>query len=222
VVRAVFLGAAQSARRGGALAPGDAAGRGRGTLGQRPCAPVVTGPPRLRRCRQLRTAAARPERSGVMPSTRPLVHRIPDRLDAYALRGLMGPLLVALGVVLIAQILERLLRLFELAAATGASPLLVLKMIGSLVPHYLGIALPAAFFAAIFMATARTGDDNELDAMLATGRSITRMAVPHMLVALALVGFNLYLFGFLQPVTRYGYNLTAHEARNTGWNARLE
>lgn len=157
-----------------------------------------------------------------MPSTRPLVHRIPDRLDAYALRGLMGPLLVALGVVLIAQILERLLRLFELAAATGASPLLVLKMIGSLVPHYLGIALPAAFFAAIFMATARTGDDNELDAMLATGRSITRMAVPHMLVALVLVGFNLYLFGYLQPMTRYGYEVTKHEARNTGWNARLE
>lgn len=151
-----------------------------------------------------------------------LVHRIPDRLDGYALRGLLGPMLVALGVVLLAQILERLLRLFELAATYGASPWLVLEMIGSLVPHYLGIALPAAFFAAIFMATARTGDDNELDAMLATGRSITRMAVPHMLVALALVGFNLYLFGFLQPVTRYGYNLTAHEARNTGWNARLE
>lgn len=151
-----------------------------------------------------------------------LVHRIPDRLDGYALRGLLGPMLIALGVLLLAQILERLLRLFELAAATGASALMVLQMIASLIPHYLGTALPAAFFAAIFMATARVGDDNELDAMLATGRSITRMAVPHVLVALALVGFNLYLFGYLQPVTRYGYNVIAHEARNAGWNARME
>jgi lipopolysaccharide export system permease protein len=72
------------------------------------------------------------------------------------------------------------------------------------------------------MSTARIGDDNELDAMLATGRSITRMAVPYFLVALALAIFNVYLFGYLQPLTRYGYNVTVHEARNTGWDARLE
>jgi lipopolysaccharide export system permease protein len=147
---------------------------------------------------------------------------LPDRLDWYTLRALFGPLLLALGVLLLAQILERLLRLFDLAAATGASPLLVLKMVASLVPHYLGMAVPAAFFAAIFMSVARIGDDNELDAMLATGRSMVRMAVPYFLVALALAGFNFYLFGFLQPMTRYGYNVAVHEARQTGWNARME
>jgi lipopolysaccharide export system permease protein len=147
---------------------------------------------------------------------------LPDRLDAYTLRALLGPLVLALCVLLMAQILERLLRLFELAAATGASSLLVLRMIALLLPHYLGLALPAAFFAAIFMATARIGDDNELDAMLATGRSITRIAVPFFFVALVLAGFNLYLFGYLQPLTRYGYNATAHQARHTGWDARLE
>jgi lipopolysaccharide export system permease protein len=151
-----------------------------------------------------------------------LVHRLPDRLDWYTLRALAGPLLLALGVLLLAGLLGRLLRLFDLAATYGASPLLVLRMIGSLVPHYLGIALPAAFFAAIFMATARIGDDNELDAMLATGRSITRMAVPYFLVALALGAFNLYLFGFLQPLTRYDYRATVHLAEHTSWDARLE
>lgn len=151
-----------------------------------------------------------------------LSHRFPDRLDWYTLRALFGPLLMALGVLLLAQILERMLRLFQLAAATGASVLLVLQMIASLVPHYLGMAVPAAFFAAIFMSVARIGDDNELDAMLATGRSIARMAVPYFLVALVLVGFNFYLFGYLQPMTRYGYNVAVHSARQTGWNARLE
>jgi lipopolysaccharide export system permease protein len=150
------------------------------------------------------------------------IHRLPDRLDWYMLRALFGPMLLAVCVLLLAGILGRLLRLFELAAATGASALLVLKMIGSLLPHYLGIALPASFFAAIFMATARIGDDNELDAMLATGRSITRIAVPCFLVALALAMFNLYLFGYLQPLMRYGYNATVHQARHTGWDARLE
>src|SRR5690606_35467528 len=156
------------------------------------------------------------------PAATRLVHRVPDRLDVYTLRALLGPLLISVGVLLTAQILERLLRLFELAAATGASAMMVLEMIGSLVPHYLGTALPAAFFAAIFMATARLGDDHELDAMLATGRSITRMAVPYVFVALALVAFSAYLFGYLQPMTRYGYNATAYAARNAGWNARME
>ncbi len=149
-------------------------------------------------------------------------HRLPDRLDWYALRSLLGPLVLCLCVLLLAQLLERLLRLFDMAAATGASSLLVLKMAATLVPHYLGMAMPAAFFAAIFMAVARIGDDNELDAMLATGRSITRMAVPYFLVAIALCGFNYYLFGYLQPLTRYGYQLNVHDARQTGWNARME
>jgi lipopolysaccharide export system permease protein len=151
-----------------------------------------------------------------------LRHRLPDRLDWYTLRSLFGPLALCLGVVLLAALLLRLLRLFDVAAATGASMLLVMKMAASLVPHYLGIAVPAAFFAAIFMAVARTGDDNELDAMLATGRSITRMAAPYFLVALALSGFNFYLFGYLQPMTRYGYSVNLYVARQTGWNGRVD
>jgi lipopolysaccharide export system permease protein len=151
-----------------------------------------------------------------------LRHRLPDRLDWYTLRSLFGPLVLCLCVVLLAALLLRLLRLFDIAASTGASSLLVVKMAASLVPHYLGIAVPAAFFAAIFMAVARTGDDNELDAMLATGRSITRMAAPYFLVAAALCGFNFYLFSFLQPLTRYGYQVNLYEARQTGWDGRMK
>jgi lipopolysaccharide export system permease protein len=149
-------------------------------------------------------------------------HRIPDRLDWYTLRSLIGPMTLSLAVLLLAQLLERLLRLFDMAASTGASVLVVLRMVATLVPHYLGMAIPAAFFAAIFMSVARTGDDNELDAMLATGRSITRMAVPFFVVAALLCGFNLYLFGYLQPTSRYGYHVAAHAALQTGWNARME
>lgn len=151
-----------------------------------------------------------------------LRHRFPDRLDWYTLRSLAGPMMLCLMVLLLAQLLERLLRLFDMAAATGAGIDMVLKMVATLIPHYMGTALPAAFFAAMFMATARSGDDNELDAMLATGRSIARMAVPFFLVALLICGFDVYLFGTLQPMTRYGYHVAAHEAMHVGWNARLE
>ncbi len=48
------------------------------------------------------------------------------------------------------------------------------------------------------------------------------MAVPYFIVAALLVAFNFYLFGYLQPLTRYGYNVDVHDARQTGWNARME
>ena len=72
-----------------------------------------------------------------------------DRLDRYALRLVAGPLALALLALLMAQLLERLLRLFDLAAAAGAPPSSVLVMASMLVPHYLGLALPMAFTASI-------------------------------------------------------------------------
>jgi lipopolysaccharide export system permease protein len=146
----------------------------------------------------------------------------PDRLDLYALRHLAGPFTLALLVLLLAQLLERLLRLFDLAASSGAELSTVLRMAANLVPHYLGLAIPTAFTAGIFMAVARMGDDNELDVMLATGRSIARIAMPYFGLALLLCVFNLYLFGYLQPLSRYGYHVAVHDALQAGWNARLE
>ncbi|MCC2658532.1 MAG: permease YjgP/YjgQ family protein [Panacagrimonas sp.] len=146
----------------------------------------------------------------------------PDRLDLYTLRLFAAPLLFALATLLLAQMLERLLRLFDLAASTGADLVALLRMAGNLVPHYLGMALPTAFTAAIFMAVARLGDNSELDVMLGTGRSIVRVAMPYFGVALLLSAFNLYLFGYLQPISRYGYHAAVHDALQAGWDARVE
>lgn len=147
---------------------------------------------------------------------------VPDRLDRYTLRLFAGPLIVSLATLLLAQLLERLLRLFDLAASAGASLTSVFVMALNLVPYYLGLALPMAFTAAIFMAAARMCDDNELDVMLASGRSITRVAMPYFVLAIALSGFSLYLFGTLQPLTRYGYHVAVYDAMQTGWNAKIE
>lgn len=147
---------------------------------------------------------------------------VPDRLDLYTLRSLAGPLGLSLSVLLLAQLLERLLRLFDMAASTGAGLGVVARMAGALVPHYLGLAIPTAFFAAIFMTIARFGDDSELDVMLSTGRSITRVAMPYFAVAVLLSLFNVYLFGYLQPLSRYGYRVAAHDAVQSRWDGRLE
>lgn len=145
-----------------------------------------------------------------------------DRLDRYALRLIAGPLALSLVALLLAQLLERLLRLFDLAASVGAGPSSVLVMAATLVPHYLGLALPMAFTASIFMATARMCDDNELDVMLITGRSIARIAAPYFVLALMLGLFSLYLYGQLQPLARYGYHVAVNQVLQTSWNAKVE
>lgn len=145
-----------------------------------------------------------------------------DRLDRYALRLIAGPLALSLVALLLAQLLERLLRLFDLAASAGAPPSVVLVMAATLVPHYLGLALPMAFTAAIFMAAARMCDDNELDVMLITGRSIARVTAPYFVLAVLLAMFSLYLYGQLQPLARYGYNVVVNRVLQTGWDSRVE
>ena len=145
-----------------------------------------------------------------------------DRLDRYVLRLIAGPMALSLVALLLAQLLERLLRLFDLAASAGAPPSSVLVMASTLVPHYLGLALPMAFTAAIFMAVAHMCDDNELDMMLVAGRSIARIAAPYFMLALMLSLFSVYLYGQLQPLARYGYHVAVNQVLQTGWDARVE
>ena len=145
-----------------------------------------------------------------------------DRLDRYSVRLFTVPLLTALATMLLATMLQRLLRLFDIAASTGAALSSVLLMAADLVPHYLGLALPVAFTAAIFMAAARLCDDSELDAMLSTGRSIARIATPYFVLAVMLSLFNLYLFGLLQPLSRYDYHVKMDAVLQTNWDAKIE
>ena len=84
-------------------------------------------------------------------------------LDKYVLSQTMRRLFIALSIVLLTLILERVLRLFEFAAANNAAFGLVLQMAANLLPHYLGLALPAAFFISILLLMAQLGDNNELD-----------------------------------------------------------
>jgi lipopolysaccharide export system permease protein len=143
-------------------------------------------------------------------------------IDRYLLQLMVPPMAAALGVVLIALLLERILRLFNLLAASSARFELILDLIGNLVPHYLGLALPAAFFISVFLVIARLGDNNEVDALLASGVSITRLAAPFVAVGAVLTFASLLLFGFIQPYGRYGYNADLNAALNSGWDARVQ
>lgn len=142
-------------------------------------------------------------------------------IDRYILSQTLKPLAASLVVVLIALLMERLLRLFDLLAVHGGPFDLVIRMTANLIPHYLGLALPAAFFISIFIIVARMGEDNELDALQSTGLSVPRIARAFLWLGGGLMVFSILLFGFMQPYGRYGYSALYHMVVNAAWDATV-
>lgn len=142
-------------------------------------------------------------------------------LDKYVLSQTIRRLAIALGIVLLTLILERVLRLFEFAAANNAAMGLVLQMAASLLPHYLGLALPAAFFISILLFMANLGDTNELDVILGTGSSVRRMARTLIMSGLILSMVSILLLGYIQPYSRYAYRAVRHIATHAVWNEAI-
>ncbi|MDB5455485.1 MAG: permease YjgP/YjgQ family protein [Caulobacter sp.] len=142
-------------------------------------------------------------------------------IDRYMLRLSVWPLIGCLGVTVVALILERTLRLLDLLSQSSARFGYVTELAANLLPHYLGLALPVAFFVALFIVITKLSDGSEIDALLASGLSLTRLAAPFIGIGLALSLLSLALFGYLQPYSRYAYRAVMHAAVNAGWNGRL-
>lgn len=144
------------------------------------------------------------------------------QVDRYLLRRMAPRMGVALLITLLALLLERILRLIDLVATQGAPLDLVVGMALNLVPHYLGLALPATFSVAVLTALATLSRENEIDALENAGWSLRRIGAPFIAAAAVLAMISLPLFGVLQPYTRYGYRAIKHAAANAGWAGRME
>ncbi len=142
-------------------------------------------------------------------------------IDRYLLRLLFWPLVGCLGVTVVALLLERVLRLLDVLSQSSARFGYVTQLAANLVPHYLGLALPVAFFVALFIVIVKLSDGSEIDALLASGQSLERIAAPFFVVGVLLSIFSVGVFGYMQPYSRYTYRAVMHAAINAGWNGRL-
>jgi lipopolysaccharide export system permease protein len=143
-------------------------------------------------------------------------------IDRYMLKRVCLPLAGAIVIGMAALLLERLIRLLDLFANRGGPLTLILKMLGNLVPHYLAIAIPAAFFVGVLYATLRLSNDSELDVMRASGVSLRRLAAPMLVMAAVLTVASALILGFLQPYTRYAYRALVYLVTETSWNSAIE
>jgi lipopolysaccharide export system permease protein len=146
----------------------------------------------------------------------------PSVMDIYLLRALVKPALACLGITFLAMLLEAMLRMINELTERGAHLGYLFGLITSLAPYYLGLALTASFLISMMMVVARLQDDGEIEAMLASGRSMTRIAAPFILVGLVLSLISILLLGFLQPYSRYGYRAVRNAVVNAGWTGQLQ
>jgi lipopolysaccharide export system permease protein len=85
----------------------------------------------------------------------------------------------------------------------------------------MGLVLPAGFFVGLFVVVNRLNMSSEIDAMLASGLSLGRIATPLVGLGVVLMIFSLLLYGFVQPYSRYGYHAVLHAAQSAGWNGEI-
>lgn len=144
------------------------------------------------------------------------------RADRYLLGQMIPRMLAALAVTLVALLIERLLRLLDFVTGHGADLGPVLSLALNLLPHYMGLALPAAFCVAILSAMSALSQNNEIDALEAAGWSLRRIGAPFIACALVFALLSALLFGVIQPYSRYAFSEIRHSIANAGWNGRIE
>jgi len=128
------------------------------------------------------------------------------RVDTYVLKQILLPLLATLGVSALLLLLERMFRLFDLVANQGGPVAVVFRMLGSLLPHYIGTALPLGFFLGALLAFRNLSQNSELEALTASGTSLLQLMRPALALGVGLLVLNLLLIGFVQPQGRYSFH----------------
>lgn len=129
----------------------------------------------------------------------------PPILALYVFRRILVPSLVLVLVLLGIFSLERVLRLLQLVTDSGRPVYDTLGLIVYLLPHYLGLAIPAGFFMGTLLAVRGLHERSELVAMRSFGLTMRRMQIPVLALA-AIVGVVLLgVTGVAQPYGRHTF-----------------
>ncbi len=143
-------------------------------------------------------------------------------ISGYILRQTMGPLLAAVLIALLVLLTERMLRLLDLVLDTGGGLTVLLQMLAFLVPHYMALALPAAFFLGVLLAFGRLHQSRELDALGSAGIGLPRLVSPVLLLAALLTVISAANFAVGQPFARYIYRALVHDVSEAAANVYLQ
>nr|WP_194298751.1 LptF/LptG family permease [Acetobacter fallax] len=146
----------------------------------------------------------------------------PGTLDVYLLSQTIPPFTIAVSVVLLALLLERLLVLLNVLASEASPFFTLIRLLADLMPHYMGLALPAALCVAVFAVIRRMSENDEIDALMSSGVSLARLCRPFAIAGAVIGLLSLLLYGYIQPHARYQFRQGFYLASHAGWSPVLQ
>ncbi len=132
----------------------------------------------------------------------------------YVLQQTLKPLVGAMSIGLLVLLAERMVRLLDVTLGKKNSFNLVFEMLAYLVPHYLGLAIPAAFFLGLLFGFNKLSKDSEIDAFLASGVGLHQITRPVLIMAIIFAVVAGLIVSHVQPHTRYLYRALLHTVKN--------
>jgi lipopolysaccharide export system permease protein len=144
-----------------------------------------------------------------------------NEIDRYLLRQILAVCLVMTAIGLTVLLLERVLYLFSLVANPSTALSYVGQMLLMLTPHYLSIALPAAFFFGVLLTFGRLKQDGEFVVLMAAGCGLGRLLAPVVGLALIMTLLAVLILGFINPHAHYAYRALKHTVAQASLNAAV-
>ena len=144
------------------------------------------------------------------------------QIDRYLARLILVPLLATLTLAAMLLILDKMLRLFDFVVSEGGPVGVVWRMLGNLIPEYLALGIPIGLLLGTLFAFRRLALSSELDSLRAVGLGYTRLLRVPFLFAIVLMVLNVVIVGFVQPVSRYGYEQLRFDLRSGALGASIK
>lgn len=144
------------------------------------------------------------------------------RIDRYIARLVFVPLVATLAISAMLLLLDKMLKLFDFVMNEGGPVSVVWRMLGNLLPQYLGLAIPIGLFLGVLLAFRKLALSSEIDALQSSGISYMRLLRAPFVYALVLAAVNLAIVGYLQPYSRYAYEGLRYELRSGALGASIK
>jgi lipopolysaccharide export system permease protein len=157
----------------------------------------------------------------MMVSERHKVHRL-SLIDRYLARQIAVPLIGTLILAAMLLVLDKMLRLFDFVVTAGGPVSVVWRMLANLLPEYFALGIPIGLMLGVLLAFRKLALSSELDALRGIGIGYGRLLrIPYVYTA-GLLALNLFIVGWLQPWTHYGYERLRFDLRSGALGASVK
>ena len=143
-------------------------------------------------------------------------------IDRYLTKTIAVPLIGTLLLAAMLLVLDKMLRLFDFVVTAGGPVSVVWRMLANLLPEYFSLGIPIGLMLGILLAFRKLALSSELDALRGIGAGFGRLLRVPYAYAFALLLLNLFIVGWLQPWTHYGYERLRFDLRSGALGASMK